>query len=511
MALPHQVGLKITYDGTVKKLSDVTTKAKSNSITYTIRQGDTLWDLARKYYGSGTKENIIYDANKDILEKTAKKYGKRSAKQGKIIWIYPGTVITIPNVSGTTSTTKKAFVKTGTANSKLGSKIADQATAFSYTDVASGQSDSVSITLCDIEKEWLGNLMPKEGADIGVKLVLTNWNEEEKKETFNCGTFILDDFSYSGRPLSCVLGGVSVPTVDDFKTEERDKTWESTTIKEIASEIAKKYYISLYYDADTIKISEIEQSGQTDSAFLYSLCEKYGLAMKVYNKKIVIFDIVKYEQKKSVLTLKETDLKTWDYNRTIQGTYTGVTLEYTDPDSDDDEPIKVTIGSKGRMYKMNSQASSKYDAELQARAKVNAANRSIETMTATIRGNIGIVASQCVTIKGLGKANGKYYVDKAVHKVGSGYTTQLTLHKVQEAIGYKKAGGSSKGGTTHKVVSGDNLWNIAKKYYGNGTKQTIIYNANKDIIEATAKKYGRSSSKNGWWIYPGTVLTIPEV
>lgn len=62
---------------------------------------------------------------------------------------------------------------------------------------------------------------------------------------------------------------------------------------------------------------------------------------------------------------------------------------------------------------------------------------------------------------------------------------------------------------THTVVSGDTLWGIARKYYGDGSKWTKIYNANKTVIEDTAKKYGRSSSSNGHWIYPGTKLTIP--
>ena len=37
-----------------------------------------------------------------------------------------------------------------------------------------------------------------------------------------------------------------------------------------------------------------------------------------------------------------------------------------------------------------------------------------------------------------------------------------------------------------------------------------IYELNKDTIEAAAKKYGRSSSSKGWWIYPGTVLQLPS-
>lgn len=62
---------------------------------------------------------------------------------------------------------------------------------------------------------------------------------------------------------------------------------------------------------------------------------------------------------------------------------------------------------------------------------------------------------------------------------------------------------------SYTVKSGDCLWNIAKKFYGNGSKWKTIYNANKSVIEKTARRYGRQSSSNGHWIYPGTKLTIP--
>lgn len=46
------------------------------------------------------------------------------------------------------------------------------------------------------------------------------------------------------------------------------------------------------------------------------------------------------------------------------------------------------------------------------------------------------------------------------------------------------------------VKSGDCLWSIAKKYYGDGSKYTKIYNANSNI-------------KNPALIYPGQKLVIP--
>ena len=65
-------------------------------------------------------------------------------------------------------------------------------------------------------------------------------------------------------------------------------------------------------------------------------------------------------------------------------------------------------------------------------------------------------------------------------------------------------------GKTYTIKSGDTLWDIARVKLGNGTKWQSIYNLNKATIEAAAKKHGRSSSSNGWWIYPGTVLKLPS-
>ncbi|MDE6909068.1 MAG: LysM peptidoglycan-binding domain-containing protein [Lachnospiraceae bacterium] len=53
---------------------------------------------------------------------------------------------------------------------------------------------------------------------------------------------------------------------------------------------------------------------------------------------------------------------------------------------------------------------------------------------------------------------------------------------------------------TYTVVKGDCLWTIAKKFYGNGSKYTVIYDANRSVIGG-----------NPNLIYPGQVLNIPAV
>ena len=56
---------------------------------------------------------------------------------------------------------------------------------------------------------------------------------------------------------------------------------------------------------------------------------------------------------------------------------------------------------------------------------------------------------------------------------------------------------TAPGRSTYTVQSGDCLWNIAKKYLGNGARYKEIYTLNKDKIQ------------NPNLIYPGQVLTLP--
>lgn len=71
-----------------------TARSTKKTKTYTIKKGDCLWNIAKKYYGSGAKWTTIYKANKSVIEARAKKAGKKSSNNGNLI--YPGTKLTIP-------------------------------------------------------------------------------------------------------------------------------------------------------------------------------------------------------------------------------------------------------------------------------------------------------------------------------------------------------------------------------------------------------------------------------
>lgn len=86
------------------------------------------------------------------------------------------------------------------------------------------------------------------------------------------------------------------------------------------------------------------------------------------------------------------------------------------------------------------------------------------------------------------------------YKEYSTKTVEITIKQektVATSTTSRSTSSSTTSSTTYTVVSGDCLWNIAKKFYGSGSQYTKIYEANKDQIS------------NPNLIYPGQVLIIP--
>lgn len=42
--------------------------SSSESRTYTVKKGDSLWKIAKQFYGSGESWSRIHDANRDVIK-----------------------------------------------------------------------------------------------------------------------------------------------------------------------------------------------------------------------------------------------------------------------------------------------------------------------------------------------------------------------------------------------------------------------------------------------------------
>lgn len=400
------------------------------------------------------------------------------------------------------SVTYQKAKKIGGTNKHPVAVMSEYNEGFSYTDSASGESDTISITLTNIDLRWANKWMPKKGDKLTATIIEKSWDKAGQKKSFYCGKFCLDDLNYSGPELTCTIGGVSVPEGNAFRSTGRSKIWKKVTLKEISAEIAKRYHFELQYTGETIKLGTIEQNNESDSSFLAKVCQDYGMAIKIYNGKIVLYDKGSFEARKPVATLKKSDLQEWNYNATLVGTYTGATIKYTS--GKNDKEMKCIVGSGKRMLNLNEKVESLQEAQLKACAKVNRENEKAVTMSVTIMANNRIVAGSTINIEGLYYLSGKYFVDKVTHNISSdgAYTMLLELHKCQKRI---ECQGQKKG--TSLIDNGDFaigdkvIVNGMAYWGGNGGKANQCNNMTMyitHILESSYKyQYGVAKRKGG--------------
>jgi nucleoid-associated protein YgaU len=81
--VPPESGLKLDAGADMNAIIAAATPAKSPKF-HTVEKGDTLWAIAEKAYGNGSKYNAIFEANRPMLTHPDK--------------IYPGQVLRIPDL-----------------------------------------------------------------------------------------------------------------------------------------------------------------------------------------------------------------------------------------------------------------------------------------------------------------------------------------------------------------------------------------------------------------------------
>ena len=297
---------------------------------------------------------------------------------------------------------------------------------FTYIDSVD-ESDTISLSLTDRDLRWVASWIPQKGDVILPSIILENWNYLSEKMTFLCGSFVVDDFSFTGPPAEGSINGVSAPVSTSFKESDNTKTWTHTNLRVIASEIAGKYGLELRYDIKKdIPIAKIEQSRQTDADFLRQLCQKYGLGIKVYSNRLVIWDYREYFALPPTIVLTPDQVSKWTYKSTMQGTYTGARISYTVPKSK--KTVDVIVGTEERLYKANQKADSEADARLIGEGALISANRKAVTMQIMLPPKLSLAATNTVQISGFGNMDGKYFIEKVTHSMTKkNYTMQLNL------------------------------------------------------------------------------------
>lgn len=312
----------------------------------------------------------------------------------------------------------------------VSTRLAQYRMSATYTDPASGEGDSLELSLQNEGEEWSNAWMPQKGDTLSASIVLTDWDGPGDNRTLSCGSFTLDSFSFSGFPNTVTVQALSTPADGGFAGTKRDKIWEQITVQAIGREIANRAGIAFVWDvsAAPLVLATVEQKSQTDAAFYQTLCEDYGYCLKVYANKLVVYDREEKKRLPSAAVIPREAVLRYDWETTLTGTYTGGQYTYTDPVTE--ENVTATVGGGARLLVESGQAASQADAQWKLTAAIARANHGATKANLSIPGNAALAASQCIDLVGLGKLSGKYYIDSITHNIGGGYTMDLELSLV---------------------------------------------------------------------------------
>ena len=330
---------------------------------------------------------------------------------------------------------RRARIKCLYDSQDISQDIAPFLKGFSITEVLGGEADEAEISLHDREELWMGDWMPELGATMDITLQISDWEGEGDTRELPFGKFDVDEITISGWPHEAKIKLISVPVTGGLNSVKRTRAWEKVKLSAIAKDVADGAGMELYYDTEEDPLQErAEQSEQTDLSFLQKLCKDAGLSLKVTDKKIVIFDVSKYEQADPVLEIVNgtSAVKSFECRQTVHEIYKACHVKYKH--SKKDEFIEFTFTDpkreKGETLEINEKVESVAEAEKLAKKKLHEKNLEESSVSLTMVGNFALLASNTVTLKGFHTFDGKYLIKKSSHEVGSGYTTKVELRRV---------------------------------------------------------------------------------
>ncbi|MDE5590875.1 MAG: LysM peptidoglycan-binding domain-containing protein [Acetatifactor sp.] len=352
-------------------------KENKEVVNYVVKRGDTLWAIASRYLGSGTKYPQIAQEN-NIPNPSL---------------IYPGQVFKITVMETSEGTAVTESVERKTAAPKLVTAV----------------------------------------------LVQKNWNDTGRDVTLNIGTFEIDSIDMAGPPQKLTVKGTSIPYTSTLRMEKKSRAWENYTLKGIAEEIANKSGLNLMYEAsENPKYKRKEQVQTSDIRFLQVLCHAAGMALKVTEMTVVIYSMAEYDEKPVVKTFRkgDSDIISYKMETSLTDTaYTSCHVSYTDPDSK--KTIEYTYtpdqgAGTGQTLEINEKVRNRTEAQELAKKRLREKNTQEYKASLKIVGDAAMVAGVTVDLQGFQQFDRKYKVTQARHNIFGGYTVDLTLQQVLE-------------------------------------------------------------------------------
>lgn len=310
--------------------------------------------------------------------------------------------------------------------------IAPYIISFTYNDNRSGEADSITVELEDTQAKFIGDWFPKRNSVMEASIRVKDWKSSGDTNVLKCGIFEIDEIEASQGTVS--IKGVSSPVTYAGRRESVTKTWEKMQLKNIAQDIADKSGLLLNYTAaENPEFGRIDQTQESNLQFLTRLTHRSGLAIKIVDGKISIYNEIDAEKESASLTISRTDktVRGWSFKTQSVNTYKSCEVSYFDPntkaliEADAAEPDDMP---SGQALKINTRVENKAEAEALAKSKLREANKREVTGSLDLIGDVRLLDGIVIQVEGFGTFDGKYRVVTSAHSVSSsGYTTHVEL------------------------------------------------------------------------------------
>lgn len=314
--------------------------------------------------------------------------------------------------------------------------ISNYVKAVTYSDALEGEADTAEIELHDVNHIWRESWFPQRGDTASIELVRVNWNGEEI-ETLPLKSFEIDEInnSYSASGNTAKVKLNSIPNSSGLRSINESRSWEKVKLSKIASDIATEAGMTLFYDTkEDPEIDRAEQSEKSNLAFLQKICRDNGLALKVSDSKLIIFDEEKYEEQTPIITLTygADAIKSFNATATISKIYKSCKVEYKHGKKSEEISAEYTDPTKsdGMTLKVNQKVETQAEAEKLAKKKLREKNKEEIKISMTLIGKFVYLSGNVIELSGHGWYDGNYIIEKSNHKVGnSGYEVSIDLRK----------------------------------------------------------------------------------
>lgn len=314
--------------------------------------------------------------------------------------------------------------------------VQDHLISLTYTDYLEGQSDTLDVTLEDVDKNWQGPWYPQHGDALVASIGYAKGYK--RGEWLQCGDFQIDETELETDPDVFSIKALAAGTEHKLRTPSA-VAYDETTLADVASQVAERNGLELMGDIEEVALTRVTQAQERDLPFLTRLADEYGYAFTVRGKKLCMYKRSELKAQSPIRTLRRADGYRFHFRDKITHVVESAAVSYHDPVTKEtytgeaaDSESKIRRHSRDA-HKINIRAETPEQAQLKADAALEAANEDQTTASSTMMGEVDLVAGVNFMAEGWGALDGKYQITQSTHTFGrnQGYTTTIECRRVR--------------------------------------------------------------------------------